>query len=196
MKLHRLYEGLRRAYFTRVRWHLGSAGRGIEFGQGVRLKCVRRIFLQDYVRLLTGCELDAGKGKISIGMGSAICRYAIIEALEGEIHIGRNTLIGDFCNLYGQGGLKIGDNVQIASGCRLVPKTNRFDDRDKLILEQGYDRKGICIEDDVWLGANCVVLDGVTIGQGAVIGAGAVVTQSIPPYCVAVGVPARVIKQR
>jgi acetyltransferase-like isoleucine patch superfamily enzyme len=57
-------------------------------------------------------------------------------------------------------------------------------------------RGDIVLEDDVWLGANVVVLDGVTIGRGAIVGAGAVVTQSIPPYAIAGGVPARVIRYR
>jgi len=196
MKLLRVYKAVRRAYYTRLRWRFGLAERGIEFGNSVHFHSERRIFLHEYVRLHKGCELDAGLGKITVGAGSNICRYAILQALEGEITLGRDCLIGDFCNLYGQGGLRLGNDVQVSSGCRIVPKTNIFKDRGSRIIEQGYERRGICIEDDVWLGVNCVVLDGVTIGKGAVIGAGAVVTKSVPPFSVAVGVPARVIGER
>ncbi|MCX7595635.1 MAG: acyltransferase, partial [Fischerella sp.] len=62
--------------------------------------------------------------------------------------------------------------------------------------EQGVTCKGIIIEDDCWLGHGVTVLDGVTIGKGSVIGAGAVVTKDIPPYSVAVGIPAKVVKSR
>jgi acetyltransferase-like isoleucine patch superfamily enzyme len=71
-----------------------------------------------------------------------------------------------------------------------------FADPDRLIAEQGITARGIVIEDDVWLGGGAVVLDGVRIGRGAVVGAGAVVTQDIPPYAIAVGVPARVVGSR
>ena len=71
-----------------------------------------------------------------------------------------------------------------------------FSDPEMLIHEQGMIGLGIKIEDDVWIGAGAIILDGVTIGRGSVIGAGAVVTKNIPPYSVAVGVPARVIKKR
>lgn len=64
------------------------------------------------------------------------------------------------------------------------------------IREQGVTREGIIIEDDCWLGSGVKVLDGVTIGKGCVIGANSVVTKDIPPYSVAVGAPARVIKKR
>jgi acetyltransferase-like isoleucine patch superfamily enzyme len=73
---------------------------------------------------------------------------------------------------------------------------HRFDHPTKLIVEQGTVHKGIVIEDDCWIGAKATILDGATIGRGCVVGAGAVVTRSIPPYSVAIGVPARVVKQR
>ena len=71
-----------------------------------------------------------------------------------------------------------------------------YDDPKISIRLQGIRANGIKIEDDVWLGVGSTVLDGVTIGKGSVIGAGAVVTKNIPPYSVAVGVPANVIKER
>ena len=69
-------------------------------------------------------------------------------------------------------------------------------DNSRTIKEQGYTWQGIIIEDDVWIAANVTVCDGVKIGKGAVIGAGAVVVNDIPPFTVAVGVPAKVIKHR
>jgi acetyltransferase-like isoleucine patch superfamily enzyme len=71
-----------------------------------------------------------------------------------------------------------------------------FTDPNKKIREQGFNFKGIRIEDDCWLGSGVKVLDRVTIGRGSIIGAGAVVTKDIPPYSIAVGVPAKVIDSR
>jgi acetyltransferase-like isoleucine patch superfamily enzyme len=69
-------------------------------------------------------------------------------------------------------------------------------DPQKLIRNQGISYQGIVIEDNVWIGSKATILDGVVIGTGAVIGAGAVVTKSVPPYAIAVGVPARIIGMR
>ncbi len=73
---------------------------------------------------------------------------------------------------------------------------HNFADTSQKIIDQGVTCKGIVIEDDCWLGFGVKVLDGVTIGKGSVIGAGAIVTKDIPPFSIAVGVPARVIKSR
>jgi acetyltransferase-like isoleucine patch superfamily enzyme len=136
------------------------------------------------------------KGEISIGDRSAICRYAVIQAAGGNISIGSHTIIGDFCSLYGQGGLIIGDKVMIASGCRIIPNQHTFENIDLPIIDQHCKSSGISIQDGVWMGSNAIVLDGVHIGQGAIIGAGSVVTHSIPAFSIAVGVPARVIRTR
>lgn len=95
-----------------------------------------------------------------------------------------------------QEGFEIGDNVRIAAQVVIIPMNHIYEDPDTPIWKQGIRAKGIKIEDDVWIGAGAKILDGVTIGKGSVIGAGAVVTDDIPPYSVAVGVPARVIKKR
>ena len=102
--------------------------------------------------------------------------------------INRNTVI--------RGKVKIGDNVAIAPNCMIIGASHRFDALDKPINKQGFDIKGIEIESDVWIGANCCILDGVTIGAGSVIGAGSIVTKSIPKQSVAVGNPCRVIRKR
>jgi acetyltransferase-like isoleucine patch superfamily enzyme len=98
--------------------------------------------------------------------------------------------------LYGHGGLRIGNFVRIATHCVLVPANHGFDRLDVPIARQPVQALGITIEDDVWIGANSVVLDGVTIGRGAIIGAGTVVTKDVRPYAICVGNPARVIGDR
>ena len=156
-----------------------------------------RIALGDDVRFERGAmALADPKGEISLGDRVIICRYCLLLAAGGKIEIGRETLIGDFCSLYGEGGLTIGTQVMIAAGCRLIPNEHTFLIPERPIIEQPYEGRGISIGDGAWLGANVCVLDGVRIGKGAIIGAGAVVTHDIPDYAIAAGVPARVMKMR
>lgn len=109
--------------------------------------------------------------------------------IDDSTSINRNTVI--------RGYFKIGKNVAIAPNCTIIGVNHSFDQVDIPIKNQGVNtRGGVIIEDNVWVGANCVVLDGVTIGTGCVIGAGSVVTKSIPPYSIAVGNPCKVIKSR
>jgi acetyltransferase-like isoleucine patch superfamily enzyme len=138
-------------------------------------------------------------GAVHLGQGVHIYRGTIIEVgAGGRVIIGDNTHIQAGCHLKGfLRDLRIGANVQLAPHCGLSPYEHTIRDTTRPILSQGIESKGdIVIEDDVWLGLGVIVLDGVTIGHGAVIGAGAVVTKSIPPFAVAVGVPARVIRWR
>ena len=99
----------------------------------------------------------------------------------------------------------IGSNILIARGVYLRSANHRFDDPNKLIMEQGHTSKklnyngaeyGIVIESDTWIGANAIILSGAMIGRGSVIGAGSIVTGIIPPYSIAAGCPARVISKR
>lgn len=137
-----------------------------------------------------------GGGSISVGAKTRIHPYAMLLTYGGNISIGRHCTVNPYNILYGHGGLTIGDRVRIAAHCVIIPAQHRFNQSDTPIHEQGISAKGIFIEDDVWIGANCTILDGVRIGRGSVIGAGSVVTKSIEPNSVAVGVPARVIRTR
>ncbi len=98
--------------------------------------------------------------------------------------------------VYGQGGVKIGNYVRITAHTIIVAPQHIFKRRDIPICEQGIESKGIIIEDDVWIGAHCTILDGVKIGKGAIIAAGAVVTKDVAPYSTVGGVPAKLIKVR
>lgn len=113
----------------------------------------------------------------------------------GCIEIGQTTYIGPYGCLAGP-NIKIGRDCLIASHVGIYANNRNFADFDRPINQQGITQHGIVIEKNCWLGTGVKVLDGVTIGQGSVIGAGSVVTRDIPPYSVAVGVPARVISQR
>ncbi|MDJ0687947.1 MAG: DapH/DapD/GlmU-related protein [Xenococcaceae cyanobacterium MO_188.B32] len=115
---------------------------------------------------------------------------------EGYIEIDECVYIGPYSCVAGPGPVKIGKSCLIGSHSGIYGNNHNFADPKHEIREQGITFKGITIEEDCWLGTGAKVLDGVTIGQGSVIGAGAVVTKDIPSYSVAVGVPAKVIAQR
>lgn len=113
---------------------------------------------------------------------------------DGDVVIGAGSVINAGCVLYTGNGIRIGRNVLIAANCTLAPTNHAFADPDHAIKTQGFQpgRGGIAIGDDVWIGANCVLLDGARIGNGAVIGAGSLVRGSLPAFCLAHGAPATV----
>lgn len=134
---------------------------------------------------------------VSIGDHSHIDRYAIIEGANG-LEIGRYCYVSSFCVIQGGGTLKISDYVTIGSGCKIYSDTHHYTGRgDALPREQQVIRAApVVIEKNVHIFVNCVVLPGVKIGEAAVIGANSLVNKDIPPWSIAVGSPARVIKER
>ena len=116
----------------------------------------------------------------------------------GDVHIGENTTINSGCVIYTGNGLSIGRGCAIAANCTFAPTNHEYSRRDRTIAEQGFmpSRGGIIIEDDVWIGANVVLLDGATVRCGSVIGAGSVVRDELPPYSINVGSPTRVVGYR
>ena len=141
-------------------------------------------------------EIQLAKN-IIIGKKTRISSFVKIKVTNGFIRIGKNCTINSFCFIDAdKGGVEIGDNALIGPHVGIHGSNYNYESREKLIIDQGIVSNGIRIEDDVWIGSHSTILDGVTIGKGAVIGAGAVVTKDIPPYSVAVGVPAKVIKER
>lgn len=172
-----------------LRFRRGCIERGARVHGDVTLG--RRVFVA------AGAELVAAPGeKITIGDERLIHRGALLYPYGGTITIGSRVGINPYCVIYGHGGVTIGNDVMIATGCTIIPANHNIADLSVPMHSQGLSLKGIVIEDDVWLAARVTVLDGVRVGRGAVIGAGAVVTTDIPPLAVAVGVPARVVGSR
>lgn len=116
----------------------------------------------------------------------------------GDIVIGAGSTINSGVAIYSGNGVSIGKRCAIAANCTFAPVNHEFGDPEKPIVEQKFmaSRGGIVIEDDVWIGANAVLLDGATLRAGCVVGAGAVVRSEIPSNAVCVGVPARIISYR
>ena len=135
-------------------------------------------------------------GKIQIGSNCVISPWVVLKEWGGYIRIGNNCSVNSFSHISGNGGVEIGNDVRIATQCVIISANHNYDRSDMPIVNQGETKEKIVIEDDCWLGAGVTVLAGVTIGRGSGIGAGSVVTHSIMPYSVAVGVPAKVIKKR
>lgn len=139
------------------------------------------------------------QGNVMLGNQVHLYRGTIIEVGQGgSVAIGEYTHIQPSCKLNGfVSSVKIGSKVMVAANCAFTSYQHKLDDLSRAMGDQELTSKGdIIIEDDVWLGMGVKVMDGVRIGRGAVIGANAVVTRDIPPYSIAVGVPARVIRKR
>ena len=129
----------------------------------------------------------------SLGDYSVIESFACINNAVGDVLIGDHTRIGLHNTIIGP--VEIGSHVNMAQGITVTALNHNFDDTEKRIDEQGVSTNPVTIEDDVWIGANAVILPGVTIGNHCVVAAGAVVTKDVPPHSLVAGVPAKVIKQ-
>jgi len=112
------------------------------------------------------------------------------------LRIGDDTYIGPHCVLGAGGGIVLGKHVMLGAYVQLLAEDHAFSDPSQPIDRQGVTRRGITVGDGCWLGNSVIVLDGVHIGEGTVVGAGSVVTRDLPQRSVAVGNPARVIKER
>ena len=131
--------------------------------------------------------------KFWLGDYSVIESFATINNAVGDVRIGDYTRIGLHNTIIGP--VTIGNHVNLAQGITVTALNHNFEDSNKRIDEQGVSTNPVTIEDDIWIGANAVILPGVTIGHHSVVAAGAVVTKDVPPHSLVAGVPAKIIKQ-
>lgn len=161
-----------------------------------------------YVRLLAPLYQHRGRGskiywsvrmdtppyrRFWLGRRSVVESFCCINNAVGDVIIGDHTRIGIHCTIIGP--VCIGSHVNLAQGITVTALNHNFEDITQRIDQQGITTKPIVIGDDVWIGANSVILPGVTLGSHVIVAAGAVVTKDIPDNCVVAGVPAKVIKQ-
>ena len=147
---------------------------------------------------LHGNVLEAlREGRLEIGEGTLLEPDVwLTTGDEGRIRIGEGTFLNIAVMVAAADLVEIGDHCMFANGCFVTDSNHRFDDPDKPITWQGFTSKGPTrIGDNVWCGANVVVTSGVTVGERSVIGANSVVTQDIPPYSIAAGAPAKVLRR-
>jgi len=143
------------------------------------------------------CVLVFHPENIELGTNVYVGHNAILKGYhKNTMRIGDETWIGQQAFLHSAGGIDIGSRVGIGPGVRIISSFHTEAGRDIPILSSPIEFAPVVIEDDCDLGVGAIVLPGVRIGKGAQIGAGAVVTEDVPPYCVAVGVPAKVTRQR
>ena len=174
-----------------MRWFtgLGTWGRRIIYairfvGRPIRIHASSRVSMRSVIRVCNG-------GTITIGRSCQIHPFTMLLTHGGDIAIGDNCSVNPFTIIYGMGGTHIGNDVRIAAHTVIVPE-NHNPGTDQLPLHKaGTTRRGIHIEDNVWIGAGVRILDGVRIGRNTIIGAGGVVNRSLPPNATAVGVPAK-----
>ena len=160
-----------------------------------------------YLRLLTPLYQHRGRGskiywsarmdtppyrRFWLGKQSVIESFCCINNAVGDVTIGDHTRIGIHSTIIGP--VCIGSHVHLAQGITVTALNHRYDDKKRRIDEQGVSTQPVVISDDVWIGANAVILPGVTIGRHAVVAAGAVVTKDVPDYCMVGGVPAKILK--
>jgi virginiamycin A acetyltransferase len=138
--------------------------------------------------------------RILVGARTRIDAFAVLRAVGGmgDLLIDEDSGVGPHCVLYSGNGIKIGKHVMLAPHVSVVPSNHAFDRRDLYMDQQRFQpsRGGVVIEDDVWIGAQSVLLDGTYIERGAIIAAGSVVRERVPAYQIWGGVPARYIKDR
>lgn len=162
-----------------------------------KIQTNNNIAIDKTTRILPSVIIDTYKGGIiSIGKNTEILHGVVIKTYGGSITIGNECSINPYTIIYGHGNTTIGNNVLIAGGCMLIPSNHNFSRIDIPINTQGEKSIGIVIEDDVWIGHGCSILDGVRIEKGSIVGAGSVVTHHVESYSIVAGVPARLVKKR
>ena len=147
-------------------------------------------------RIHPEARINPRGSQLTIGARSTVAPGACIQ---GQVTIGEDCTVQIYSVIVGVrdgGPITIGNQVHIAPHVMMFAANHNFADTDIPIYKQGVEGAPITIEDDVWVAGKVMITAGVRIGHGSVIGAGAVVTKDIPPWSVAVGVPARVIRTR
>ncbi len=183
LKLHnQLRVWTNRLYTRLVRGSFGAMGKGCQIMLPFKSGNAIDIFVGDNVIICAGAWIDCFReyGK---------------QKWHPRLEIGDGTYIGHRSHIMVVGEMRIGKNVLIADNVYISDNMHSFEDITQPIMPQPLKHSPVTIEDEVWLGENVCVLPGVTIGKHSVIGSNSVVTKDIPQYSIAVGSPAKVIKQ-
>lgn len=188
---------LRIEYYRR---RFKSCGENVHIGVGVKIHNPENISVGSNVSICDGTTLIArGKdSRINIGSGVTITErvYIDTESDDSIINIGKDVYIGTGTSLFGHCGLDIGDHSLLAQNISLTPYSHIFEDPNRNIIEQGGHTRKVTIGRDVYIGMNSTILYSADIGDGSVVGSATVVVKPLPPYSVAVGNPARIIRKR
>lgn len=189
---------LRKKLFPKL---LGGAGTGLNFGKGIAMRHPQKMTLGDNTVIddnVMLCARGADDGlSFRLGDDVLITRGSIVQVKRGTLGIGNHVVIGADSIIVGMAGVQIGDNVMTGPQCYLGGSRHGTAVNGTPMIDQDtYTRGPVVLEDDVWLGNRVSVMDGVRIGSGAVVGAGAVVTKDVQPMSIVTGVPARKVGER
>ena len=181
---------------------LGKCGRGVIFGSNMVLRHPKKISIGDNAIIDDNVMIDA-KGLDNAGIilenEVFVGRNSILSCKGGNITLKERVNIGFNCEVYSSSTVEIGADTLLAAYTYIVGGGSYNLDRKDIPISKQPDfegKGGIFIEQGTWIGAHCVILDGVRVGMGSVIAAGAVVNKEIPPMSIAAGIPAKVIKER
>lgn len=184
-------------------WRLGACGLPFFVGRRVQIRHARQLRVGRGVTLDDDVIIDAlSRRGVMLGDNVTIARGTVIQAtgvmtrLGVGLEMGANANLGHYSFVGAAGGVRIGANVLIGQRVSFHSENHTFAHTDVPIKAQGVTQQGIVIEEDCWLGAGTIFLDGVTVARGSVIAAGSVVTKDVAPFSVMGGVPARLIRNR
>jgi len=172
---------------------ISNLKKAVGYLRGYLLK--RKINIRGPIKSFGRTIVRNNNGVISIGRRSCLWPGVVFDlnspskAKKASVEIGEYTSIGDRTEIHCADKVKIGNKVLISWDVNIIENDYHSSGAEKV------QSRPIIIEDEVWIGAHCIILKGVTIGKGSIIGAGSVVTKSIPPYSLAVGNPARIIRK-
>ena len=188
---------IRHDYYKSV---LGCMGENCHIGTNVKIVNPQWVRLGNNVQIYDGATLIArGEKGITLGDFTRIKERAFLDTERpetGYINIANNVYIGTGTTIFGHIGVEIGEYSLLAQNITITPYSHLSDDPDELIIKQGGHCEKVVIGRDCYIGMNTAVMYSGSLGDGSVVGAGAVVRTPIPPYSIAVGVPAKVIKKR
>jgi acetyltransferase-like isoleucine patch superfamily enzyme len=196
MYISRRFKVIFKCYAEILKLYLQKSGNKNFISPLSQLVGKKNISISSNTRIGSHSRIETPYGSVSIGNNCQIYRFSQILTYKARITIGSYNSIHPFVAITGPGDIVIGSYVRIAPRATIVAGSHIFDDPSKPIHKQGMRGKGITIEDDVWIGTNATILDGVTISKGCIIGANSVVTKSTEAYSIYGGVPAKCIGRR
>ncbi|PID56174.1 acetyltransferase [candidate division KSB3 bacterium] len=187
---------LRKVFYKSL---FAEIGQGVVFGRNLVLRHPHKIKIGSHVMIDDQCVLDA-KGcesaEFVLGNNVIVSRGCVLSAKSGRLLIGDNVNFGAHCLLYSGKEIRIGHDTLFAAQCYIGGSMYHLDEPDVPPIQQGSYARGVSIGSGCWLGAGAKVLDGVEIGDGVIMGAGAIANKTLEAFTIAVGIPAKVIKQR
>lgn len=192
-----------RGFWIRLHFEKKHKGSRVFVGKHVQIRAKRKISCGRGVTISDNCYIDAlSRGGISFGNNISLGRNSTIECTGVLSELGESLVIEDGVGIAPgafisvRGPVRIGKNTIIGPNINIYSENHNFSDQETPIRLQGTTRKGVTIGEDCWIGGNVTILDGVHIGNGCIIGAGAVVTRDVSRLTISLGIPAREIRNR